>query len=440
MSVRGLLVGAVVLAVLSGAVWWSERHKTDEDAKGSKDNPKLVSLKDDEIQRIEIRHSNAEPVVLQREKQGWQITAPKPLRTDADAVSSVVSSMSGLTWDRLVEEKASDLSTFGLATPAVQVTVEGGKNQKKTLLVGDETPTGGSWFAKLEGDPRVFSISSGTKGSVDKTSKDLRDKRLLPFEEGKLTRVELAAKGQPVEFGRNGENEWQIVKPRPLRADNWGVEELVRKLHELRMDPATSDEDEKKNIASFASGTRIASVTITDSSGSQTLDVRKSGDQYLAKSSALEGVWKVGNDVGEGLNKSLDDLRAKKLFDFGFNEPSKIDIRDAGKTYSFLKNGEKWWFNGKEMDSTSVQSLIDKLRDLSASKFVEAGFTTPALEISVTSMNGKRTEKVLLSKGASAWFAKRENEPTVYEVENSRVEEIQRAAADVKAPPPPPKK
>ncbi len=46
------------------------------------------------------------------------------------------------------------------------------------------------------------------------------------------------------------------------------------------------------------------------------------------------------------------------------------------------------------MDSTSVQALIDKLRDLSASKFVESGFTTPQVEITVVSNDGKRTEKV----------------------------------------------
>jgi hypothetical protein len=92
------------------------------------------------------------------------------------------------------------------------------------------------------------------------------------------------------------------------------------------------------------------------------------------------------------------------------------------------------------MDVTSVQSLIDKLRDLSATKFVEAGFSTPVIEIGVTWGDGKRNEKVLMSKGASAFFARRENEPTTYELDTKTVEEIQRAAGDVKEPPPPAKK
>ena len=67
----------------------------------------------------------------------------------------------------------------------------------------------------------------------------------------------------------------------------------------------------------------------------------------------------------EGLDKGLDDFRNKKVFDFGFSDPGKIDIKGA----SYSKTGDKWMSGGKTMDNTSVQSLIDKLRDLSATKF-----------------------------------------------------------------------
>jgi len=439
MSLRGLLIGVIALAVLGGTAYWSEHNKKPEDTKGPNDSPKLVSLKDEDVSRVEIRRKDAEPVVVQKEKSGWQMIQPKPVRTDADAVSGVVSAMSGLTWDRLVEDKATDMGTFGLAAPAVQVTLTGKDNKKQTIEIGDETPTGGAYFAKLQGDPRVFSINGGTKSSLDKSWQDLRDKRLMTFDESKLSRVELAAKGQPVEFGRNGQKEWQIVKPKPMRADNWQVEELVRKLHDVKMETAP-DADEKKLAGDFASATRTATVMVTDATGSQNLEVRKKGEDYLAKSSVTDGVYKIAKDVGDALGKSADDFRSKKLFDFGFNEPSKITMREGEKNYDFVKGGQKWFSNGKEMDPTSVQSFIDKLRDLSAAKFAETAVTTPSAEISVTSQDGKRVEKVALSKSGTSWFAKRENEPTVYELDSKKVEELQRAAADVKAPPPPPKK
>ena len=45
------------------------------------------------------------------------------------------------------------------------------------------------------------------------------------------------------------------------------------------------------------------------------------------------------------------------------------------------------------MDAGSLQALIDKLRDLTASDFANAGFTTPEIEITVVSNDGKRTGK-----------------------------------------------
>ena len=431
MRFRGLLVGAVVLLVLAGLVFWSERSKESESAtKSAGETPKLVTLNSDDVQRVDmIRQGNAEPVVLEKDKSGsWQLTAPKPARADSETVGTLVSTFTTLSWDRLVEEKAANLSEFGLDRPALQIGLTAKSGQKQTLLIGDDTPTGGGAFAKLQSDARVFAIHSGTKGSLDKTWSDLRDKRLLTFDEGKITRVEVAAKGQTFEFGKNAGGDWQLVKPRPLRADNHEVSELVRKLQSARFEG---------EAAEAAGSARIGSAAITDASGTQTIEIRKKGNDYLARSSVLEGFFKVSNDLGEAFTKGVEDYRNKKLFDFGFNDPNKIELRDGEKNYSFVKGGEKWWSNGKEMDAPSVQSLIDKLRDLSAAKFVETGFTTPVVEATVTSGEGKRVEKVLISKAGERWIAKRDAEPSLYELDAARAQEIGRAAADVKAPPPP---
>ena len=67
------------------------------------------------------------------------------------------------------------------------------------------------------------------------------------------------------------------------------------------------------------------------------------------------------------------------------------------------------------MDSISVQSFLDKLRDLSASKFVDTGsLGAPTIDITVVSNNGKLTEKVLIAKQGDDYVAQRENEPALY--------------------------
>ena len=80
------------------------------------------------------------------------------------------------------------------------------------------------------------------------------------------------------------------------------------------------------------------------------------------------------------------------------------------------------------MDEASVEALISNLRDLSAERFVDSGFTTPALEATVTSKDGKRQEKVLISKSGTNYIAKRENDPELYELPATSVDELQKSA------------
>ena len=442
MKLRGLLTGTLILAALAVGVYLSNKQKAAEAAKPPSDAPpKILALSDGDVTKITLKKRDADPVVLAKDPTGkWELTAPKPYPADQDAARQLASAAGTVTSDRVVEDKASDLKTYGLqpANVEIDITTKSGKN--KTLRLGDDALANGGTYVALDGDPRVFTIPSYTKSSLEKSLNDLRDKRLLTFDQDKLSRVELIAKKQDIEFGRD-KDQWQIIKPKPYRADGLQVDELIRKIKEAKLDLAVSDEDAKKAASSFNSGTLAGTVKVTDPSGTQQLEVRKVKDDYYAKSSAVDGVHKVTTELGTALDKGLDDFRNKKLFDFGFSDPNKIEMRDNGKTYAFQKSSEDWFASGKKMDSVSVQSFIDKLRDLTASKFDDSGtFGTPILDVTVTSNDGKRIEKVLISKQGSDCIAKRENEPALYGLDSKNVDDLSKAASDVKPAPPAKKK
>ena len=439
MKFRGLLAGAVVLAALGGAAWWSEKkEKADAGKPPSDAPPKILSIPDDQFKQIQLVKKAGETTTLSRADGKWQILQPKPLGADQDSVGSLVSSLSSLTSDRVIDDKPSDFSTYGLTSPSEQITITRKDGKVQNLLIGDDTPTGSDAYAKVDNDPRVFTIAGYVKTSLDKTSKDLRDKRLLTFNSDKLTRVYLTAKGSSEEFGKNNQNEWQILKPRPLRADGLQVDELVRKLKDAKMDTSGSEEDAKKAIAGFSTGIRVAAAAVTDATGTQQIEVRKDKDKnYYAKSSVVEGVYKVTADVGDGLDKGIDDFRSKKLFDFGWNDPSKLEIHNGTAQATYQKSGEKWMSGAKQIDAPSIQSLVDKLRDITSTKFLDSGNGPAVFEATVTSNDGKRVEKVSIWKQGATYQARREGEPTVYELDAKAAEDVQKAAGDVKEFQPP---
>ncbi len=444
MKLRGLFIAALILAALTGALYWSNHHKPSEDTTkaGAAAPPKILTLNQADISRLVIRHKGEPEVVLSKNSSGaWQITSPQPLPADQESVSSVLSTVSSLGSEQLVDDKPADLAPYGLADPALEIEITV-KDKTQKLLLGGQTITGGSNYAALAGDPRVFTIANFNKSNLDKSAADLRDKRLLTADFDKVSQIELlqqsAGKQQEITFAREKES-WQILKPKPYRVESFQVDDLVRALKDAKMETSSSD-DEAKIASAFIGAAPFTTAKITGASGTQELRIRKAKDDYYAKSSVVAGVFKVPASLGTSLNKSLDDFRNKKLFDFGYEEPDKIEIHDGAKSYFLTRSGTDWWgVDGKKLDSDSVQMLLEKLRDLSATKFPDSGFSAQTMEIAVTSNQNKRTEKVGIAKSGDSYIAKRQNEPALYELASAAVNDVQQAAAGLKpAPPPPP--
>jgi uncharacterized protein DUF4340 len=440
MKSRGLLVAACLLAVLSGLIWWS--NKKEKAGAGTKPDadapPKILSLSEADISDIVIRKKGQAALVLAKQGGEWKITAPQALHTDAASLNGVTSTLSSLTSVRLVDDKATDLAQYGLADPPLELEFTAkGKTQK--LLLGDATINGSANYVALAGDPRVYTIATYVKSSLDKTAGDLRDTRLLTVDFDKAKQIELTtqAKGkkQTLTFARDKES-WQIVKPQAIRADAFQMDSVLRSLRDAKL-TASSPEDENKNAAAFSTGAPFALAKIAAPTGAQQLEVRKSKDDYYAKSSVVEGSFKIPSGIATGLDKSLEDLRTKKVFDFGFNDPDRIEIHDGATATYLTHGGTDWWgADGKKLEATTVQSVVEKLRDLAAVKFPDSGLASPSIEIVVVSGSGKRTEKVGIAKAGVNYIAKREGEPGLYELGAVAVEELRKAAGEVKAAPP----
>jgi len=227
--------------------------------------------------------------------------------------------------------------------------------------------------------------------------------------------------------------------PKDVRGDTSKLEGVVEKLRLATMDPSAPDADIKKAVSSFSSGTPVATVKATDASGSQELQVRKSKDDYYAKTTAMEGAFKVTKELGEAIGKNLDDFREKRLFDFADSNPEKIEMHSGSKSYFLTRSGEDWWSDGKKMDAVSIDSLVRELRLLSATKFVFSEITAPTTTLIVTSNDSKRVEKVLVTKTSKGYVAEREKEVQLYELDPKVFEDLQKAADELK-PAEPPKK
>jgi len=435
MKMRQLLVAAIVLAALAATLYWSNHRKPADDsvnASPSAANARVISLNQDDISKLEIKVKEGDDVVLNRVgPTNWKITSPKPLIADQDPVSTILYDLSPMDGATVIEEKAGDLKQFGLAEPTAQISATGKDGKTQTILVGDDTPTGDAAYVMVSGDPKVFSVPKNTKTNLDKGLKDLRDKRLLPVDFDKTGSVEISGAKLHLAFGSQ-DGKWTVHYPANLRGDTSKLENVIEKLRTATMDPSTPDTEMKKDISLFASGTPVATVKVADPSGTQELQVRKNKDAYYAKTTAMDGVFKVSNQLGDAIDQNAEDFREKRVLDLADNTPDKIEFHDGSKAYFLARSSEDWWSDGKKMDAVSVEDFLRPIRSLTATKLATTGFSSPALSLTVTSGNGKHVEKVEIAKSKDGYIAKREDGPMLYELDAKAVEDLQTAASGLK--------
>lgn len=445
MKFRGLIVAVVVLLILAGFLYWSQHHKPKENASTANTTPAILKIDPASVTSLTVKQKGAPPVTLVRSGTQWKITAPGDYPADSGTVSGMLSSLSPLNSQSVVDDHATNVSQFGLSDPSLEVDVTGKDNKTSRLLLGDDAPADEGVYVQLRGDARVFTAGSYVKTSLNKSLGDLRDKRLLPVESTSVSSIDLTRKGQTIDFARI-QNGWQIEKPQSYRTDNYQVDDLLSQITGAKWDPSVSAEDAARD---FGHATPVATVKLTGSAGSDTLEVRKEKDTYYAKSSAIPGAWQIDSSSASALDadleRGLDDFRNKQLFDFGYTDPEKIEYQ-AGSTPVVLTRtgsaqaGNTWMSNGRKMDTDSAEAVVTALRDMAASKFVTTGFSNPTFAVAVTSNNGKRVEKVQIEKTSDGAIAKREEGPSLYALDSVTLSGLTDAIAGLKPAAPEKKK
>src|SRR5579872_136684 len=115
MNLRSLIVAAIILAGLTGTLYWSNHHKAADTTEASANVPPVIlAIKEADISKFDLKKNGADQVGGERNSSGqWRITSPTPLPADQSAVASMLGTFSSFSSQRLVEEKAADLAPYG---------------------------------------------------------------------------------------------------------------------------------------------------------------------------------------------------------------------------------------------------------------------------------------------------------------------------------------
>jgi len=436
-----LVALAVLAAMWFGFTYWEKRKGSESVKTNTTPQEKIFPVESTHVQSFTLKPRVGEPVACRREGGKWAIVEPKKLAADESNVSSLLNSLTGATVNQVVDEKPANLKEYGLDHPALTLEVlTDAKPEKITLLLGDETPTGGGIYAQVAGKPRVVTLYSYLKSSLDKKVFDLRDKRAVTLAAGELQRIEAESKGKRWTLAKNSEGVWNLVLPPAVRADRFTVDSLVNRLQSLSMQSVAAED--KKDQGKYGLGSPALRVRLDGPSASQMLLVgKKEGERYYAVNSALELIFTLDASFVSELQKDPNDLRDKNLFSYSAYEVKRLEVETPAGSRVFERQPQNKWRQtapaAKDVPTDKLETLLNNLRDLRAELFPQGqgletyGLKRPTYRFKAQFGDKNEAQVVEAAQVGDHVYARRSTDPIACEVSKTALEAAEKALKEL---------
>ncbi len=159
MSRRTTLILVAIFLLLGGYVYFFEIRGGEKRSEASGGEP-LVGVAAEEITGLEVDDGQS-PVRLERDEEGnWRLTAPEEKEADQPRVKRIVESLATSRATRTLGP-VDDWDTFGLAQPALTVTLTLQDGTTKQLFVGDRSPNKAAFYVRRPGEDKVHLMPTG---------------------------------------------------------------------------------------------------------------------------------------------------------------------------------------------------------------------------------------------------------------------------------------
>lgn len=435
------LFALVLLVVVALTIWYQDKRKSKEPAKTeSTTSQKILSLDASHIKSFTLKPRDGDAVTCTLTNGKWAITAPREVAADQSAITSFVNSATTATVEDEVEKNPKNLKDFGLDPPAftLEFTADN-KPSPQGLLLGDDTPTSGGFYAQVSGNPRVVTMASYLKSSLEKHLLDLRDRRVQTLDADQLQKIEVTSQGKNFTVVKNPEGFWDLQLPPAVRADSMSVQGMVDSLRSQTMETIVAED--KKKIGEYGFGSPELKISLTGPNGTQTITLGKkgpAGSNYYALNSALDPVFTVGGDFLKQFQKDPSSLRAKDLFSYSTFDAKKLDVTTPKGHWVLQKQGDKWKQtlpSAKDETTEKVEAVLNHLRDLTADSFPKdgslaaLGLTKAQYQFQVQFGDKNTTENVLATKQGDHLYAARSTDPLGCELTKTALDKIEKALA-----------
>ena len=166
MAGKRLIILAILFCALLSYIFLVENKKPDQEIQSGSSLVKVFSISQKKISEIDVVHGSNR-AVFKNMGDEWHISRLQGPNKSQELVQSLISSIIDLVKIEVIDENPADITQYGLEDPKITVTLFlKSKAPPVRLLIGNESPTGISLYAMVEGEGTVILVGSYLRFSI----------------------------------------------------------------------------------------------------------------------------------------------------------------------------------------------------------------------------------------------------------------------------------
>lgn len=188
--IRNIVIAAVSVAVLGTGYYfaqnWTPKAEENKDKTEAQTAPELlyiVSESADDVSSVHIKNNSGEYDIVKTEGADGAAEYTIPSAPDDElnksSLSSAFYTMTKLAASKEITDDVSKAADFGLGNASAWYTLKKTSGETVTVLLGDEVPTGGSYYAMVSGGSKIYTVGESAAKTVLKGLNDYRRTELI---------------------------------------------------------------------------------------------------------------------------------------------------------------------------------------------------------------------------------------------------------------------
>jgi Domain of unknown function (DUF4340) len=446
-SGKKTLIWAFVLLALWAFYYFYEIQGGQKRQEAANKRELLFQFAADDVTGFTVKRE--QEVVRAEKRDGhWYLVAPLAVRGDDQKYRELTRHVAELHHTRIVEEQPQSLEPYGLATPRleIQVTLKD-QSQPLILRLGATNPTGGSYYAQVEGRLPIYLVSGVAKDVLDASLHALRDKTVLAFTPAEVQEVQLTrGTDAPVVVQRQAEDTWRLTAPVSAKADAQQIRALLQRLHDVKVQAFIAEDVADLESYGLQTPAWHVHMHIGQDHTPLTLSLGKVDSErkgVYAKHDDAPRVFLLPQTLWDNLPQTATALRDKTLMKYEREHITRLEIQAPNEHMVITSTGPRQYTMEQPVhtpgDGDAIYSLLWDIQDLKAKDFVAEtpdaldlyGLDAPQRRITVwekapTAQEATQHELILGAEApdGQGMYARLGEGPVIYLVGNTEAQRI----------------